>query len=109
MLKSSETVNALVKTREVIPNARHWCKGVSTRGRQHCILGALGSVLGIRISDQRVRIISILNDCASRLYPDLIDPTSTNTSGRVVSFNDHPKTRHKDVLRVIDEAIATAE
>lgn len=102
-----KTTTVLKRVREYIEQPYHWHKGslrrkVVIKDRPPiisvCLLGALSYVA----ANARKGEHEIL--AAKMLLNDTIYEVTGRTD--IVSFNDYAGTRKKDVLRVLDEAIA---
>lgn len=88
-------------TRNVIPTPRYWSHADEDDDHGgHCLIGAVKAVSAY--GDRRAVHQAIL-DAIKQLYPERYGPS------HIPSFNDHPKTRHRDVLRVLDAAIEAEE
>lgn len=71
-----------------------WCKGDYDRGCRRCLLGAAASLFNGETYRDTRRFLDI----------------AANARGfaHAVAFNDFPKTKHPDVLALIEEAKAIA-
>lgn len=111
MLKSSDTVRELIAARDRIDTPDKWCKHALRNSEgQRCINGAILHMAADGYSEIPTNFVTcsaMIGIVAARLYPDRVDSPYGGSS--TVSFNNHPLTTHADVMRVLDEAIATAE
>lgn len=109
MLKTSDTVNVLVKLLDVIPDHIHWCKGHYKDENGYCILGGLRKIQFDGPRNLHLhKAVRHINTIINRLYPDRTR-SYIIASDNIIFFNDHEDTSYDDVRRVIQEAIATAE
>ena len=79
--------------RGLLADKKRWCKGkrrlVTPDGQEsYCLIGAIEEVYGFNSS--------ISHEIRDNLYGII--------RGSVVGFNDDPKTRHSDILKVLKKA-----
>lgn len=114
MEKPKTVLGVLKAARKLIDHPSKWTKQAlaraSKRGRQvvsgsgearcFCSVGALS------VATEDYTLHGRLFVAARRA----IDKVAYENSGRsVISFNDHPTTRHRDIMRLFDKAIARLE
>lgn len=120
MAKKKMTVlDVLVKAREIISVKERWTKGyyaknaegahVETRARGavcFCSTGAIQKALPKRLDFSRESFV-LRNGAADALEDVLHARGFMGKDGRknIVMFNDDPRTKHRDVLRLFDAAI----
>lgn len=103
MLKSSDTVRTLLAAKELIGTPDKWCQGVmETRSKD----GTRRMCMGMAINDG-VYMYRPLGSSARAAWTVVEGITRRISGWSLVQFNDHAT--HSEVMRVLDEAIATAE
>lgn len=101
----------LIGAKAVIPTHRQWCKGmlIAGGGRRYCLIGACKLAQFGRIcSDDSLKadIRNILMASIRKLFPDRIVLASYIPRYMLLpEFNDHARTTHADVIKVLDYAI----
>lgn len=115
MSEPSSVVETLKLARAKIEDPKHWTKGAlarrSKRGGEEavdsdqatvwCALGAIKAVDG-PFEDNAIDLLCQAIVGGSVTGAKLAD-------ANISSFNDHPSTKHLDVIRKFDEAIVLAE
>lgn len=113
---SQETLSLLKKTKAVIEDENHWCRGiVEDTGGRHCIMGAMnvadhGNSDYWRDEDATgdewlIRYKDALHLLAS-LLPEDKRKSAINDGWALATFNNTHS--HAEVIRLLDEAIAKA-
>lgn len=94
------TVQFLQAVRQVLRTPSHWMKDgeVSDNGARHCIIGAVEAIAQKHGHAQAPRIRALILATIDRLFP-------RRASWTIAGFNDHRSTKHRDVLRVLDDAV----
>lgn len=80
------------EARELIAKRSNWGKGAYECDGKFCLMGAI-----ITKSDA-MTLREPLHHCIQKHFP--------SRPSHIEDFNDHPRTTHKDVLKVLDCAIA---
>jgi hypothetical protein len=90
----------------------HWVQGKYEMGEQRCLLGAHGAVVygdadhwaGSRRRPGSSRLLRQLADIIREQYPErMVRPWSTGDV--IAGFNDHPGTRHAEVVAVLEKLV----
>lgn len=94
------------ETRELIAKPNRWCQGnfhvFTTDGEKFCLVGALREKIAIEDGNLTLSAHSIIRECIIKHFPK----RGAISGASLVEFNDHRLTKHKDVLKVLDCAIA---
>lgn len=101
MIKSTREI--LTRAKATIPTHRQWCKDKMVTDDDHrrclygaCLMGQYNTCLGVDSLQPRAR--KLLLTSIAKLFPD-------RYTDSIAEFNDHLKTRHADVIKVLDHAI----
>lgn len=108
--------DVLVQAREIIARPEHWTQGASYRDQDghnttretavsFCLGGAIDHATYCLCSDFDVAYT--LNQRAIRLIDDVCQGEPGDFES-CVKYNDHPGREHREVLAVLDKAIASA-
>ena len=110
MLKTSDMLNRLITTRGLIDEPDKWTQRRLLHDyNRRCFVGALW---GNYISGQQdIMTAQWIVDTIKRLFPNVVprNVMEFDNVDAICYFNDHPTTTHADIMRLIDELIATAE
>jgi hypothetical protein len=102
-------LEVLVDARGHISGKNAWVKRRFQDGNRHCLVGALSLACGspgFNVMNQTERRLARL--LAEQLSPEehwWMRLRFVTVRSRLMSFNDHPRTTHEDVLAVYDHAI----
>lgn len=114
----SKTIRkALEDARTLLEDPRHWVKEVSAvdeagrnvltygdRAVRWCLVGAIDKVtFGETVSS------STLGSLYTNVLKHIGGVQGWPSSAEIINFNDHPGTKHEDVLDLLDRAIAGCE
>lgn len=100
LMKRKKLHEIFVATRKLLGSKKHWIKGVAHDGSDgYCLMGSLAKIAKgnpnkVVPADIEQRIV----DCVMARFPDRLGFGVSN-------FNDDDRTKHKDVLKVLDCAI----
>lgn len=108
-MKRAELNKIYRKTRDLIAKKGNWIKGdYYYEDGKYCLLGALRKVsvgnpwdYG---SDEELE--RVLLQCVREIHPKRFSDKKLGWPVDTTGFNDHERTTHKDVLKVLDCAIA---
>ena len=96
----------LIRTRELIANPHAWGKYARRNAKgQYCVLGAIEKAQGTPRVGYEMHML--LRDSIATLFP--ARHSRYNVGDSVAHFNDHDLTSHRDVMLVLDDAIARLE
>jgi len=103
----------LVAGRDLLSNPDHWIKKTLARSKNgekcdptearatcFCTIGAIHKVVGSGQKSLKLEVVGYLIKA--------LDERKHRVSAIVVAFNDHPTTKHSDVLELWDKAIELA-
>lgn len=98
------TLETLIAAKGLIPTHRQWCKGDFKSGSRYCLLGACNMAQWGRPMNvmPKPSVTNKLHSAIAHLFP-------ARNTGFVSDFNDHPETKHADVMKVLDYAIKLAK
>lgn len=92
--RTNEVYDTLVAAKKLIRRKKNWIKGAFHRDGAYCALGALGMAEqgspGEYFSDE--------------LFAAVLTQVPEGAAG-ISYFNDHPDTKHRDVIRLFNRAI----
>ena len=116
-----DKLEALKGALALISNPRAWTTGkpaANSKGvkvsiydksaTQFCVMSSVARITGVGSTGDLFPVVYTqavdhLHSVVESEFPDRFE------SGLVSKFNDHPDTKHKDIIRVLDLAIATCD
>lgn len=106
-------IDRLLDARSRIADPGHWIKGTFRRDDRYCTVGALREAC----PSDNARAANRVECRLAKLLAEQL-PSGRRMQWRMmfrparcalISFNDHPETRHADILALFDGAIARLE
>jgi hypothetical protein len=106
-------LDELRRTRTLLSDPTHWCKGSHSRqradgGYEYCLVGGLHFDIAI-VADVSEEGMDIRNTADEALHQAAEELGLLNTYESLIHFNDMNSTTHSEVLAVIDLAITRME